>query len=194
MKGVVMELLKKRSVAIIIAVLIVLLSTVYSVNRTLGAKADAVGDGFYSGAYYEGYVHKSIASQLEARVDTASALLAVAADYSGLSGECASLRAARDGLEGMLEGEGGVASLYDANAELETAFRALYSELLAAGPSDRDRDSAELYEFDFSGAQRVIANSGYNESVREFRRDVLGEFPAGFLARVSFVSAPELFE
>ena len=55
-----MDFLKKRPVAIILALIIVVGSTLLSVNIKLGSKCQTITDGFYSGVTYNGYEHPSI--------------------------------------------------------------------------------------------------------------------------------------
>lgn len=188
-----MSILRKRSFAVVIALIVVCLSTLLSVNRSLGSAADKVSDGFYSGVKYDGYVHKSIYSQLEQRSGAAAGLVTIGANYAALGDVTDALRSARDELTGAMDG-GDIAAMYRANAALQTAYEAFVYAAQDAGLSAREQKGLDAYADTLGGAQSVIASAGYNESVREFERKTLGRFPAGLLAPIAGVDAPVLFE
>ena len=188
-----MSILRKRSCAVVIALVVVCLSTLLSVNRSLGSAADRVADGFYSGVKYDGYVHKSIYSQLEQRSGAAAGLVTIGANYVALGDVTEALRSARQELANTMDG-GDVAAMYKANTALQTAYEAFVYAAQNAGLSTRDQKGVDSYADTLSGAQNVIAAAGYNESVREFERKTLSRFPAGLLAPIAGVDAPVLFE
>ena len=88
---------------------------------------------------------------------------------------------------------GSVSYLYGLYEDLLSALKPLEEQLSLTELSDRDADGFDQYSSTISGAQSVIENSGYNESVRAFYRDVV-HFPADFLADLVGVDLPELFE
>lgn len=180
-----MQILKKRSVAILIAAVAICLSTILSVHRTLGAECAAVEEGFYSGL---NGIHSSISYQLNQCARYANSLASLSSGYSDLDEQTDTLRTARN----LLLDGGSISEQYDAYLLLTEAFAAVGTEL-----GSRNLGShADDYEYcvsGFDGACRTIASSGYNESVREFQNTTLRAFPANLLYRIAGVDAPELF-
>ena len=180
---------KEFSWAVLVLVAVIVIFTIFGVHRSLGAQAAAVEDQFYDGVKYDGYTHKSINSQLSNRTDAALGLISIASKY-GLEDGVSSLRDARNEL---LEAKG-ISEKSALNRQLDSAFNALYSALTAEDLSDSDMNAALDYNSTFTGSQKVIDESGYNEAVRKFNREVMSVFPINFLKHISFVSSPELFE
>ena len=182
-----MQFLKKRSVAILVAAIVICCSTLLSVHRSLGAKCAEIEEGFYQGL--EGS-HSSISYQLNQSARYANSLASLSAGYPELETLTDDLRAARNRL---LDADGdSISAQYDAYLELTDAFTAVKTEMDSIDLGKR----AEDYEFcvsGFDGAQRIIAKSGYNESVRAFQTSTLRTFPANILYRIAGVDTPELF-
>ena len=87
---------------------------------------------------------------------------------------------------------GSVSYLQYLYEDLLPALKPLEDQLSRAELSDRDAEGFAQYSSTISGAQSVIENSGYNESVRAFLRDEI-HFPADFFAELAGVELPELF-
>lgn len=186
-----MEKLKKRSVATFIAVAVIILSTLFSANRSLGAECQEITDSFTDGVIgVGGYVVPSISTQLRARCDAANALAALVADYEGVEEQIRDLRAARN----ELIDEPGIDGKYDKNSALQVAFDDLVQTVEAIGVSEDDAKAFETYKSNFSNAQGLIEKSGYNESVRAYYRETLNVFPTNLLKDIVGVDLPELFE
>lgn len=186
----------KRRNAILITIAVILLATVFGVHRSLGSRIMEVADGFNDGVYNQskGYNMKSIRSQLIIRCETAMDALTVAEHYDAAEAERSALRSARNTLKDLLDGNGSPSELYDANYELDRAFTALYTALNSVSLSAADREYIDNDRSRMDGAAGVIEDSGYNESVRAFQRDVLSVFPTNLLRPLCFVKDPELFE
>lgn len=193
-----MEILKKRPVAIIITAVIIILSTIFSVHRTLGAECQRVRDSFFTGVVSEGYAHKSISDQLKTRIDAANVVASIAANYSQAENETKNLRDARnrliDTLNEAKSGEASLKNVYNANKELQAAFEDLEKSLEGVKLSTREAENFENNRSKFYGAQAAIEKAGYNEAVREFYRTTLNVFPTNFLWKISWVDPPELYE
>lgn len=185
-----MTILKKRWFALLLTVIIIILSTAFSVHRTLGAACQEVSDGFFTGVSVDGYAHKSINSQLEKRSDAANGLVSVLANYTGLEAVTITLRDARNAL---LDADD-IKKKFEANIELQKAFEYAAAAVADSGLTDRELAAVSEYADTFSGAQNVIDNSGYNESVREFQRNTLNVFPTDIISALLGVKSPELFE
>ncbi len=185
-----MSVFEKKPVAILITVLVVILATIYSTNHFLGNACQEVTDSFYEGVETDGYRHASINSCLESRCSYANGLLTVASNYDELSEEADTVRDARLRL---LEADS-LHAKYTVNSELQNAVELLSAAMNTVSLSSRDQEMAETYRSQFDGAGDAIASSGYNEAVRAFERETFNVFPARFLALISGVKAPELFE
>ena len=182
-----MQFLKKRSVAIPIAIVVICLSTLLSVHRSLGAKCAKIEEGFYQGL--EGS-HSSISYQLNQCSRCANSMASLSASYAELDPLTTDLRTARNQL---LDADGdSISAQYDAYQELIDAFTAVQTKMDNMDLGERAEDYAFCVN-GFDGAQRIIDNSGYNDSVRAFQTSTLRTFPANILYKIAGVQAPELF-
>jgi hypothetical protein len=185
-----MGLLKNKLIAVLLTALVTFSSTIYSVNHFLGAECRAVEDGFYEGVYVDGYRQPGIGTHLDSRLNAANGLMTVTSDYPQLEKETESVRDCRERL--IVADD--MHAKHRVNTELQTAVKALEAALGGVSLSEQENAMFESYITDFYGAQTAIENSGYNEAVREFNRNTYYAFPAGFLAPLSGVESPELFE
>jgi len=188
-----------RTGAIVLAVVIILLSTYFGAYRSLTVKVGEISDGFNEGVYYtddsgETYQHKSIRSQLINRSEASINLASVADTFEDAAEEADDLRKAYNNLRNLLYSDGTPAELCAANKELTVAFDALHAVLSGEELDSKDAKRITEYKQEMDGAAGTIETSGYNESVREFNRTTLSVFPTNILKSICFVDAPELFE
>ncbi|MCI7136474.1 MAG: hypothetical protein SPI09_06225 [Candidatus Limivicinus sp.] len=183
-----MNFLKKPFVAVLLSALIICGSTLLSADIKLGRECQNITDGFYEGVVYENYQHKSIASQIRNICGAADGMVTIANNYDI---DTDAIRAATDEMKSALT-YGSVSYLHYLYDELLQAVKPLEDQLSRAELSDRDAEGFAQYSSTISGAQSVIENSGYNESVRAFLRDEI-HFPADFFAELAGVELPELF-
>ena len=184
-----MNFLKKPFVAVLLSALIICGSTLLSADIKLGRECQNITDGFYEGVVYENYQHKSIASQIRNICGAADGMVTIANNYDI---DTDAVRAATDEKKNALT-YGSVSYLHYLYEDLLQALKPLEDQLSRAELSDRDAEGFAQYSSTISGAQSVIENSGYNESVRAFLRDEI-HFPADFFAELAGVELPELFE
>ena len=188
-----------RGGAIIVAVVVVLLSTYFGAYRSLSIDARAVADGFSDGVEYKDgagdtYVHKSIRSQLVNRSEACLNLASVARNFAEVKAQEDALRAAANTMRDLIYTESGPRALYDANVKLESAFQALSSRLDDIEMDDRDRENVAAARLVMKESTEIINESGYNESVRRFDRDTLSIFPTSLFKTICFIKEPELFD
>ena len=183
-----MNFLKKPFVAVLLSALIICGSTLLSADIKLGRECQNITDGFYEGVVYENYQHKSIASQIRNICGAADGMVTIANNYDI---DTDAVRAATDEMKNALT-YGSVSYLHYLYDDLLQAVKPLEDQLSRAELSDRDAEGFAQYSSTISGAQSVIENSGYNESVRAFLRDEI-HFPADFFAELAGVELPELF-
>ena len=183
-----MNFLKKPFVAVLLSALIICGSTLLSADIKLGRECQNITDGFYEGVVYENYQHKSVASQIRNICGAADGMVTIANNYDI---DTDAVRAATDEMKNALT-YGSVSYLHYLYEDLLQALKPLEDQLSRAELSDRDAEGFAQYSSTISGAQSVIENSGYNESVRAFLRDEI-HFPADFFAELAGVELPELF-
>lgn len=188
-----------RGGAIVIAVVLILLSTYFGAYRSLSVAVGEVADGFSNGVTYTDdsgntYLHKSIRSQLLNRSEASINLASVADTFIEANTEAETLRAAYNEMRNLIYNDGTPSELCSADKELGTAFNALYAVLSKLELDTKDAKRIEEYRTEMAGAAGEIETSGYNESVREFNRTTLSVFPTNILKTICFVEEPELFE
>lgn len=186
-----METLKKRPIAILLALVIVVGSTLLSVGIKLGRECQKITDGFYSGVTYDGYEHPSIQSQLKNISGAALGVATLSSNYSGV--DASAVKEAKGNLDSSLE-NGTVSEIYDRYTALLSSTETLISNMKSQALTDRDKTGVTQYEDIITSASSVIDKSGYNDRVREFMRDTYGVFPASLFSEVTGVSAPQYFE
>ena len=187
-----MEILKKRSGAVLAAIIIVALSTFFGVHRSLGAACQEVTDSFFNGVYDSswGASRTSISSQLTKRQEAALGVITISSTYPELDSYTQNLRDARNDLLAAST----ASDYYSTNVELDEQFHKLVSALDAVSLTASQHDNLSAYSTTFKGAQSTIESAGYNEAVRDFNRKVLNVFPTNLLSSITFVDEPELFE
>lgn len=183
-----MKFFKTPVVAVFLALIIILSSTVLSVNVKLNAKSRAITDGFYSGVRYEGYTHPSISTQLSNICGAADGLVTLANNYDIDTG---SVTLASRELKSALSNSS-IPYLYSLYLDLMNEVNTLMDQLDRTDLTERDQSGLSEYGSTIIGAQSMIESSGYNESVRTFLREQL-RFPADVMADLTGVSIPELF-
>lgn len=191
-----MSFFRKRSGAILVFLVVVILSSFFAANRSLGSRVQEVTDLFSDGVYNPGLGYRlpSIKRQLNVRKDASNNLITVGANYSEAESETKALRDVRTRLINGLSSPVGAEKLYDISKELDTAYNALYGKLGAFALDSAQRVIADESREKWDGSAAMIQKSGYNEAVRQFSRDVLSVFPTNFVMKLALVKPPELFE
>lgn len=196
-----MKTLKKRPVACLIALLIVLASLVFGVNRSLAQQVTAVNDQFHLGVFDEetGQRRTSIHSQLDRRITGTLRILAIGdlnlrygESFQALHGPATDLREARETLRDLLEAGASPRALFQADQTLTIALDRYYALLHPLVSAETLQTLEEEYEAIVRAAQ-YITESGYNEAVGAFNRTIWGQFPVSLLRAVIFVQPPEMF-
>lgn len=184
-----MKALKNPIVAILLAVILVASSTFLSASSHLKKDAQEITDGFYNGVMYDGYKHPSIYSQLNNIIGAVDGMCAVAAN-NGISTTALSMASSelKSSLSTMHDNIGSIYLSYSAMCDQLTPFM---TEMDRISLSERESEGMQTYEETVTNAQRVIDESGYNESVRSYRSS-LGS-TAEFFSSLCGVTGPEYF-
>lgn len=188
-----MDFLKKRSTAIGVFVLTVILFTLIGSHLSLSRACKKAEDAFFDKSLLqaEGY-YTCPGDQLNYCVDYANRLLSVIGTDGAWTGAYEALRDARRELADALEARD-IPSIGRANQALAEAVQQVRS---TAGSGASLPDSSDDYATivsEFDSAQALLDNSAYSDHILSFREDVLGAFPANILRRLTAVKAPETF-
>lgn len=175
-----MAVFKNRAVALLLALLVVLGSSVWNVNRSLEKEAEKAE------ALFE--AHNGIEEQIESRISYCSQLWSVARDFPAAA-------AFRDAYNALYEAEDAdnVAAMAKANAALTHAAEELHMQILA---SSRVTEDAEYYYGLQQNAARLLdgeAAEGYNTAAAAYQQ-LIRSFPLSLLRPLIFVEAPVPFE
>lgn len=184
-----MKLLKKPIVALLLSAFAIIAATLFSVEAKLDKEMQAVTDGFYEGVTYSGYQHPSIYSQLSNIIGAADGMCAIAknngADCSALSEAASDLKS---NLSTMHEY---ISSIYWSYEQLCSALSDFTPTINEMGLDARDSEGMTAYLDTIKSAQRVIDDSGYNQSVRTYKSS-MGPL-AEFFTDVCGLYGPEYF-
>ncbi len=177
-----MKFFKNPVVAVLLALLIVLASTLVNVHVKYGKLCRSVTDEFYAEA--------GIADQLSSiRMD--AAVLAKVAERNGIDAK--ELTNAANHLQDLLSqtgvSAGRVFRCYD---ELRVELVSAEQKLLGVALSDTDAITVSDCISRIQNAASAISASPYNETVRSFLAKY-DRFPTHMLARLANVSIPEVF-
>jgi len=195
-----MKHLKKQPIAIFLALIIIAGATFFGAHRSLRAASNQVAAQFYEGVYDEvqGRVLPSIYGQLEQRATAALRMISIGEHSHGDDDTLAlaekELRGTRRDLVDLLA-SGSPGELFEADQAIGLAaerYHALLRPLVETADGE-DLDALDMAWSTMQNAARVMRESGYNEAIRAFHRDVLERFPTRFLMEIVFVNPPELF-
>lgn len=177
-----MKFFKKRSVALILCLLVIVGSTLWNTDRKLGGDCRDLSESFYAG--------DGIAPLLETLHVEAGSLAAVAEAYCINTD---ALRGASEDLQGMLSQRStGCALLYSSYDRLRTELRSIEQQLLTAPLSEDDAAAVSKSLERVHSAQASIGSSSYNSQVRSFLSDNRSLLTR-VLARLAGVAMPEEF-
>lgn len=169
-----MKLLKNRTIAVFLALVLVIVSTLISASAKMNNDIKKVTDGFYTGALYDGQktaevadASGSIYKQLTVITAEADKIYAIIAN-SGADAEAIKEASyyLKSNLSSMHEYVG---SIYWSYSELCDALTAIKPKLAAMELSESEYEDINASLTLISAAQGVIADSGYNDSVRRYK-------------------------
>lgn len=191
-----MNALKNRTVALLLAAVLVVGSTLLSASAKLKKDIQQVTNGFYTGTLYDGEktaevpdASGSIYKQLTVitgEVDKICAIISNSgADAEALKDASYYLKSNLSSMHEYID------SIYYSYSELCDALTAIKPKLGAMGLSESEYEEINTSLTLISAAQSVIADSGYNESVRRYRSSM--GILAEFFADICGIYEPEFF-
>ena len=158
-----MKLLGRRSIAILITVVVVIVATLLGVYSTTGRYTREVEALFYDGIYLEdqGFTQRGINSHLENSANAALGLATLLESYPELSGYAESLLTARRDLMAA----GSISAKEQAALEMRDGFINLLETARDVDLIERDKEAAAKFYSTFNGALIAISDSRYNDAV-----------------------------
>ncbi len=189
-----MSVFKKRSVAIGMFVLTVVLFTLLGSHLSLDRACRQAEAAFFDRSLLrdEG-AYSCPADHLENCVALANRLLSVVGDGNEPYAQAYErLRAARLDLIDALDSRDipAIGAADQALVEAVDAVKAVKASGAAVSDSYDDYDTILS---DFDSAQAALDNNAYNDHILAFRDEVLRQFPASLLRHLAFVAPPETF-
>ncbi len=165
---------KRRLIAVLVMVLIILLGTVTAARNSLEDLRWEAMQVFYSGIRYD---DSSIYDELDNRIAAAGELVELAKTYQLESRpEVKTVQSACENLEQAYSPAG----WYEENERLSAACDNLLTVLPTSDWSEEDRLQIERLTVELQSANERISQSPYNEKAAEFNR-ILEQFPAKIL-------------
>lgn len=185
-----MKLFKKPVFAALICFILVVASTLISVNIKFGSECRAITNLFYDGMVYNGQQQYGIAKHLK-DIYTACDSINAIAEYYNVSDDDFRYRS-EDLRLSLTYSPDDASYIYHCYDELLQELRRLENDLSAV--ELKAEDDAEIRELIaiIDESKEMIAQSGYNEAVRDFLRGV-PEFPTEELADLADIELPEYF-
>ena len=189
-----MGILKQRKIAWLLAVILVIGSTLLSSHIKLDKKCSQVTDGFYNGVNYDGYLHPSIFTQLKNISSYSLGISTIAENYGIDTTELTELRGHLEtNLSDSNNSKNKITELYENYTALVPVVNQVINELNTKSLSERDASGFSEYKTNIDGAVSTINSAGYNESVTTFMSNEYRVFPTSILGKLSGVHTPDYF-
>ena len=188
-----MIILKKRSIAVVIFVIVVVLFSFLGCRRSLNKACRQAEAAFFDKSLLRadgGY--SAPADHLENCVDLSNRLLSVIGTDGAWKDAYDAVKAARSDLLDALESRD-ISAINAANQALVEAVAQVEAVKAAGAPIPESHDDYDKIVSDFHSAQSELDDSAYSSHILAFRDDVLSAFPANILCHLTGVQAPETF-
>ena len=188
-----MGFLKKRSTAIGIFVVVVVLFTLLGSHMSLDRACRKAEEAFFDASLLQAEDYYTCpGDQLEYCVGYATRLLTVIGQDGDWADAYEALSQARRGLMDALESRD-IPTIGQADQALAEAVQMVEATAEAGAPLPDSYDDYDAIVSEFHSAQAVLDDPAYSEHILAFREDVLGAFPANILRHLTGVKAPETF-
>ena len=187
-----MNFFKRPFVAVLLSALIVLCSTLVSINVKLESKCDAVSDIFYEGVRISGVEYPAMAEPMKQLCDLTDDVILIANNYGIDTGE---LSQRLGDLElAMQYSADDVSYIGSCYGDYFKALRSVENQLQSTGLSERHQTAMDAYSAQIETCSATIAQgaAGYNEKVRSFLKSY-DKFPTSFWADVTGAWFPDYF-
>lgn len=187
-----MNFFKRPFVAVVLSGLVVLCSTLVSINVKLESKCDAVSDIFYEGVRISGVEYPAMAEPMKQLCILTDDMILIANNYGIDTGE---LSQRLDDLElAMQYSDDNISYIGDCYGDFFKALRSVENQLQNTGLSERHQLAVDGYSAQIENCSATITQgaAGYNERVRSFLKSY-DKFPTDFWAGVTGTWFPDYF-
>lgn len=187
-----MNFFKRPFVAFVLSALIVLCSTLISINVKLQSRCDAVNDIFYEGVSISGMAYPAMAEPMKQLCALTDDVILIAGNYGIDTGE---LSQRLEDLElAMQYSDDDVSYIGSCYGDYFKALRGVQNQLQNTGLSERHQTAMEGYSAQIGEYSAAIAQgaAGYNERVRSFLKSY-DKFPTDYWASVTGTWFPGYF-
>jgi len=186
-----MSVLKKRSFALVLTVIMVLSSTVLSIRTKFNDECLEVVDGFYDGELYGGYKETPIADHLSNICNLGNSIIDMAKSYDIDTTD------AEWDIEDiqftMLDWYDDLSYMHFCYEEVLSSIDELNKQLYTMPLSADEQQKLSTLTWEISQASTAIEASKYNESVRLFVREKM-KFPTDVLTEMAGIYTPDYFQ
>ena len=176
-----MKILKNTVILVLLALVVVLGSTLLNTRFKLGMLCREASAEFYE--------NTGIATQLDSICVDASAIASIAKEH-GLDTD--SLTNAVEELQSMISHRSSAASVYERYSKVKAELSALTAKLMSQGLGDSDSQAVTALQAKIQEAQEKISSSSYNTYIQSFL-EKYDRFPANLFAKLANVHLPEVF-
>ena len=187
-----MNFFKRPFVAVVLSALIVVCSTLVSINVKLDSKCDAVSDIFYEGVRISGVEYPAMAEPMKQLCALTDDIILIANNYGIDTG---ALSQRLDALElAMQYSDDDVDYIGSCYGDYFKELRSVENQLQNTGLSERHQAVMDAYSVQIAECSGTIAQGavGYNEKVRSFLKSY-DKFPTSFWADVTGTWFPGYF-
>ncbi len=185
-----MKFLKKPFAAVLLSIIIVLCSTVISINVKLNNKCESLIDKFYEGGIEQGFVVDSIYGNLCRMYELAEEIVLVADNYGVDTRELSSnINALKETINYKNHD---MSEIYSNYSDFYSSLRAVEIELSNIQLSQRHMEYMNSASEQISYLKSCVDDSNYNESVRTFYKK-FDRFPVNIFADLFNIEYPEYF-
>ena len=178
------NILKNKTVAVVICALLVYMGLFMGVNRPIGNMKDEALVHFYGDGDVIG-----IKNDLDTKVETAYSLMSIAKRY--IDEDEAVITDLVDACEEVRKSET-PGEAYEANMKMDGCYGKLKSTLDSMKLSKKDEDYNYSLLSQYNSSDMIISHSEYNTLAGEVNRK-LSKFPAGLVSKLTFTSKMELY-
>lgn len=187
-----MKFFKKPSVAVIVTILVVYISTMTSVGVKLTDKCIDVSGGFFDGVRVDGVDYPATYDSVKELCSICDEIIVIARNY-GIDTE--ELYYAQDGLESAVAySDDDISYIGWCYDDFIQQLKLVENQLHSTGLSQRHTAAMEEYSSEISAAIEATEKNGaaYNETVREFIREY-DRFPISTWANFTGTYFPGYF-
>ena len=179
-----MKLFRNRIVVVLLAVVLVVCSVVFSAARGMKKSLRELEDSFFTTQ------NKGPMYYVDQIISAAASAATVADHYDSLDAQ-----AVRDARSSMVKAENArdISDLYDAAEALSDAVSALRTAAAGVDLTAQDKSAFSDAVNTIAGARRELDECGYNERALALIEENYRSFPGSLLSGLLNIDEPELF-